>query len=72
MSHVMIFRSHHFAFSIDGNAASLVMSGSSETETQQWMQHIRDLLWPRSAAVNAATTAWAKHNKGREQTLSWA
>ena len=67
MSHFMTFRSHHFAFSIDGNAASLVMSGSSETETQQWMQHIRDLLWPRSAAVNAATMAWAKHNIGRSR-----
>lgn len=62
-------RSHYFAFSIDGNAASLVMSGCSETETQQWMQHIRDLLWPRSAAAAAASRAWTKHNKGRGRKI---
>ncbi|TRY70079.1 hypothetical protein TCAL_16375, partial [Tigriopus californicus] len=49
-------RSHPFAFSIDGSTQCLVLSGNSETETQQWMKHIRDLLWPRSSP----SSLWTK------------
>lgn len=57
-----VFRSHQFAFSIDGGVHSLILSGSSETDSQLWMRHIRDLLWPRSNP-SQATNLWPKQGK---------
>ena len=54
------FRSHHFAFSIDGGSQNLVLAGGSETESQNWIRHIRDLLWPRSTPSSGG---WAKQGK---------
>ena len=48
-SPVLFFRSHPFAFSVDGNCQCLVLSGNTETESQAWMKHLRDLLWTSEA-----------------------
>ncbi|CAB4058163.1 unnamed protein product [Lepeophtheirus salmonis] len=42
-------RSHQYAFSIDGSGQSLMLSGSSETDSYLWMKSIRDVLWSVSS-----------------------
>ena len=44
----MFFRSHPFAFSIDGNCQCLILCGNSETDSQLWMKELRHFLWPKN------------------------
>ena len=53
-----IFRSHPYAFSVDGSCQCLILSGNSETESQLWMRQIRDLLWPRAPSIWLRTGNW--------------
>ena len=45
---IIFFRSHPYAFSLDGSCQCLILSGNCETESQLWMRQIRDVLWPRA------------------------
>ncbi len=56
---VLIFRSHPFAFSLDGGCQCLILSGNSETESQLWMRQIRDVLWQRTLTI------WSRSGKKR-------
>lgn len=53
-----IFRSHPYAFSLDGSCQCLILSGNSETESQLWMRQIRDVLWPRAPSVWLRSGNW--------------
>ena len=61
----LCFRSHPFAFSIDGNCQCLVLSGLTETESQSWMKHLRDLLWT-SEAFNQQQF-WSLSRQGKQK-----
>ena len=45
---LFVFRSHPFAFSIDGNCQCLILCGNSETDSQLWMKELRHFLWPKN------------------------
>ena len=63
----IFFRSHPFAFSIDGNCQCLILCGNSETDSQLWMKELRHFLWPKTNVTTpTATTYWLEDGKALE------